>query len=304
MSAGTFRFGLSAVQVRSRGELRALAQRLEAGGWSTLLVPDHLGMLSSFAPLVTAAEATTSLRVGTLVINSDFFHPLRLAQEGATVDLLTEGRLELGLGAGWARDEYDLLGVAYDRPPVRAARLGEAVRAMKAAWSGSPAMPGVSEIAAAVPAPHQRPHPPLLIGGHGDATMSLAADEADIIGLTGLTWTGSSLAPTGGSLDALAERSAFVRQRAGERAESLEFNLLVQAVSIGDPLDTQVDRLAAAWGVPADAVRTSPLALVGSREEVIERLVAARERVGISYIVVFDATLDAMEPIVEELSGK
>jgi probable F420-dependent oxidoreductase len=162
-----------------------------------------------------------------MVINNDFFHPLRLAQEAATVDVLTDGRLELGLGSGWSRPEYDLLGVSYDRPRVRAARLADAVRTMKRAWSGEITMPGTAESLAAVPAPLQRPHPPLVIGGHGDAILTLAAAEADIVGLTGLTWTGSALAPTGASLESLTERTAFVRAEAKTRADALECNVLV-----------------------------------------------------------------------------
>ena len=110
-----FRFGLGAVALRSRAELRELAQKVEGGGWSTR--SDLITWVRvQFAQLVVAAEATDHLRVGTLVINNDFFHPLRLAQEAATVDVLTDGRLEFGLGSGWARPEYDLLGLSYDRP--------------------------------------------------------------------------------------------------------------------------------------------------------------------------------------------
>src|SRR5262249_41050439 len=162
-------------------------------------------------PLVLAADATEHLRVGTLVINNDFFHPLRLAQETATVDLLTDGRLELGLGTGWNRPEYELMGVGYDRPPIRTARLADALRIMKQAWAGDVTVDGRTSSEPAVPAPVQRPYPVLLIGGQGDATLTLAATEADIVGFTGLTWTGSALAPTGGSLKTLSERAAFVR---------------------------------------------------------------------------------------------
>jgi probable F420-dependent oxidoreductase len=298
-----FRFGLSAVALRSRAELVELARKLEGGGWSTLLVPDHLRSWSSFAPLLIAAEATDQLRVGTLVINNDFFHPVRLAQEAATVDVLTDGRLELGVGSGWARPEYDVLGLSYDRPRERAARLADAVRTMKRAWSGEITVSGVAEAVAAVPAPLQRPHPPLLIGGHGDAILALAAAEANIVGLTGLTWTGSSLAPTGASVESLAERTAFVRAQAASRVDSLEFNVLVQAVSIGEPLEDQIEQVAADLGASPEVVRTSPLALVGSQSEVVNKLLGIREQTGISYFVVFDSALDDMGPVVTRLAG-
>jgi probable F420-dependent oxidoreductase len=280
------RFGLGSVAFRSRPELRELAKRLEGGGWSTLLLPDHLGRASSFAPLLIAAEATDQLRVGTLVLNNDFFHPVRLAQEAATVDVMTGGRLELGVGSGWARAEYDVLGISYDRPRDRAARLAYAVRTMKRAWSGDITVPGNPDPVAAVPTPVQQPHPPLLIGGDGDAVLALAAAEADIIGSTGLTWTGSSLEPTGASLESLTERAAFVRAQAPTRADNLEFNVLVQAVSVGRPLDDQIDQVADDFGGPPELVRTSPLALVGSQSEVVNKLMAIREQTGISYFTV------------------
>ena len=212
-----FRFGVNTTGIESRAAWQERARRLEAEGWSTLLVPDHLGAVSTFAPLVSAAEVTTDLRVGSLVVNNDLFHPLRLAQEAATVDLLTAARLELGLGSGWNRPEYELLDLPYDRPAQRAGRLRDAVAAMKSAWAGEPRLPAEegAEGAPAVPAPLQTPHPPLLIGGHGDIILTLAAAEANIIGFTGLTWTGSSLAPTGASVEALAERVRFVRARPG-----------------------------------------------------------------------------------------
>jgi probable F420-dependent oxidoreductase len=249
------------------------------------------------------SEATDQLRVGTLVINNDFFHPVRLAQEAATVDMLTDGRLELGVGSGWARPEYDVLGLSYDRPRDRAARLADAVGTMKRAWSGEITVSGLTEAVTAVPAPVQRPHPPLLIGGHGDAVLALAAKEANIVGFTGLTWTGSSLAPTGASLESLTERTAFVRARAGSRADGLEFNVLVQAVSIGEPLEEQIDQVAGDLGVSPELVRTSPLALVGSHSEVVNKLLSIREQTGISYFVVFDSALDDMGPVVTRLAG-
>lgn len=298
-----FRFGLGSVAFRSRPELRELARKVEGGGWSTLLVPDHLGAASSFAPLLIAAEATDQLRVGTLVLNNDFFHPVRLAQEAATVDVLTEGRLEVGVGSGWARPEYDVLGLSYDRPRDRAARLADAVRTMKRAWSGDITVPGTSDRVAAVPTPLQQPHPPLLIGGHGDAILALAAAEANIVGFTGLTWTGSSMAPTGASLESLTERTAFVRALATTRADSLEFNVLVQAVSIGRPLDDQIEQVADNLGVPPEVVRASPLALVGSQSEIVNKLLAIREQTGISYFTVFDSAFADMGPIVASLAG-
>jgi probable F420-dependent oxidoreductase len=248
---------------------------------------------------------TSTLRVGNLVVNNDLFHPLRLAQEAATVDLLTDGRLELGLGSGWNEPEYHALSLSYDRPVQRAVRLGDALAVMKSAWAGRTLLPGApdGDGTRAVPEPAQRPHPPLLIGGHGDAILGLAAAEADIIGFTGLTWTGTALAPTGASVDALAERVAFVRDRAGVRFDGLELNVLTQVTSVGGDAEPIVARLASSLGVAANLVRDSPLTLLGSVPQVVEKLIAIRERLGISYVVIFDSAIDDMTPVVAQLAG-
>lgn len=300
-----FRFGVNTTSIDSRTAWQDRARRLEGEGWSTLLVPDHLGAASTFAPLVSAADVTAELRVGSLVINNDLFHPLRLAQEAATVDLLTDGRLELGLGSGWNQPEYDLLDVAYDRPARRAERLRQGVRTMKAAWAGESRLAAGegAEGARVVLEVVQRPHIPLLIGGHGDKILTVAATQADIIGFTGLTWTGSSLAPTGASIDALAERVRFVRDQAGERFDDLEMNILTQVTSIGGDAQSTVMEVASTLGAEPDLVRTTPLTLIGSVTEVVDKLVATREQLGISYVVVFDTAIDEMSPVVAQLAG-
>lgn len=239
------------------------------------------------------------------MINNDLFHPLRLAQEAATVDLLTDGLLELGLGSGWNQPEYELLDVAYDRPAQRAARLRQAVVTVKSAWAGEARLPAAdgAEGTRAVPDVVQRPQIPLLIGGHGDEILTLAATEADIVGFTGLTWTGSTLAPTGASVDALAERVRLVRDRAGDRFDDLELKILTQVVSIGGDTQSTVTELAVTLGAEPDLVRTTPLTLIGSVPEVVDKLVATLEQVGISYVVVFDKAIDEMAPVVAQLAG-
>jgi probable F420-dependent oxidoreductase len=302
--ARPFRFGVNTTSIASRKAWQERARRLEAEGWSTVLVPDHLGGVSTFAPLVSAADVTTELRVGSLVVNNDFFHPLRLAQEAATVDLLTDGRLELGLGSGWHQPEYQLMGIPYERPRQRAARLRRAVLIMKAAWAGEPSLPAEDFPEGwAVPPPFQSPHPPILIGGHSDQVLALAATEADIVGLTGLTWTGSALAPTGATVDALAERVGFVREQAGSRFDELEINVLTQVTSIGGDADSVTLALASDFAVEPDVVRRSPLTLIGSVDETVDKLVANRERLGISYVAVFDGAIDDMKPVVARLAG-
>jgi probable F420-dependent oxidoreductase len=304
MTVRPFRFGLSSpAPPRPPSAWHDHARRVEDLGFSTLLVPDHLGIASTFAPLVSAADATTDLRVGTLVLNGDFFHPLRLAQEAATVDHLTGGRLELGLGSGWARPEYDLLGVRFDPAPERAARLANALAVMKRGWAGEPTLEQPDGAVPAVPSPMQRPYPPLLIGGHGDTLLRLAAAEADIVGFTGLTGKGGGLAPTGVAMAAIEERVSFVRGIAGPRFEQLELSLLVQkAIATDDRAGTLAD-LAGRWQVPEKVLAESPFVFLGSTEHIAEKLLSVRERLGISYFAVFEPDLDAITPVVARLSG-
>jgi probable F420-dependent oxidoreductase len=281
---------------------RDLARKVEDLGFSTLLAADHLAVASPFAPLVVAAGATTDLRVGTLVVNNDFHRPLRLAQEAATVDRLVDGRLELGLGSGWNKPEYDMLGVDYDPPAQRAQRLHDAVRTMKQAWAGETRIGTGERSRPVVVPPAQQPHPPIQVGGHGDAILTVAAAEADIVGFTGVTWRRDRLVPTGVSAEVIEARVSFVRSAAGDRAGQLELSALVQRVETTGGRDV-LDELAAS-GLDPRAVDDSPFFLVGPPAQLTEKLLALRERLGISYWVVFQPALDAVAPVVAELAGK
>lgn len=298
-----FRFGASVHTVASRGQLHELARRAEGAGFSTLCVADHLGLAATFPTIVSAADATSTLRFGTLVVNNDFHMPLRLAQEAATTDVLTDGRLELGLGSGWSKPEYDLLGVGYDRPSVRAARLAEAIPVMKKAWAGEPLFSiGEHELTAVQP-PLQKPHPPILIGGNSDAVLRLAATEADAVGFTGLRWRKGRLDPSGIGIDAIEERVAFVRQEAGDRFAELELNALSQVTQVTDDPDEALRPISERFGVDPAIAAASPFTLVGPVPALIDKLVAIRQRLGLSYWIVFEDALDAITPVVEALSG-
>jgi probable F420-dependent oxidoreductase len=307
-----FRFGVTsggAADLASGTAWRSLARKVEGLGYSTLLAPDHLGMPSALAPLVVAAEATIDLRVGTLVLNTEFFNPVRLAQETATIDLLTEGRLELGLGSGWSRPEYDVLGMAYQSGATRADRLGTAIRTMKSAWSGELTIshPGVrpdrDQAKPAVPAPVQAPHPPILVGGHGDTILRMAAREADIVGITGLTWSDGRMKASGIGRATVAERAAFLREAAGDRAASIELNVLVLHTELGPSTVTDPAALSVQFGIDSDQVGDSPMLLVGSVSEVEDKLLAIRESIGISYYVLFESAAEAFAPVVARLAG-
>src|SRR5437867_2123293 len=185
-----FRFGVILRSAASRADWAEKARKVEALGYAVLTVPDHLANLVAPMPaLASAAEATTRLRIGTMVLNNDFRHPVLVAREAATLDLLSDGRLELGLGAGHMRSEYEEAGLRFDPGRVRVERLAESVRIVKALLDGKPTtLEGDHYRVSAhrvFPRPVQRPRPPILIGGHGRRLLSLAAREAEIVGFVG-----------------------------------------------------------------------------------------------------------------------
>lgn len=298
-----FRFGLLAPRLTSRQDLQDFARGAEGDGWSTLLMADHLGLAASLPPLVSAADVTSTLRLGTLVLNNDFHRPVSLAQEIATVDRLTDGRLEIGLGSGWSKPEYEILDIAYDKPIVRARRLIDAWGVMTKAWEGQPTLSfGGGEIPAS-PAPAQRPHPPLLIGGHGDTILRFAAQEADIVGFTGSTWAKGAMRQTGASLEAVAERVAFVREAAGDRFEQIQLNVQISTVAVDGDVEAGLAEAAARQETTPEVIRDSPLHLIGSRSAVIEKLQRLREQLGLSYFACFAWQREAMTSVVGELAG-
>jgi probable F420-dependent oxidoreductase len=305
-----FRFGVQLSRTASGREWRELARRIEGLGYSTLFVPDHFD--DQFGPLVAltaAAEATTTLRVGSLVFGNDYRHPLVLAKEIATLDLLSEGRVEFGLGAGWMTADYEAAGFEIDPPSVRIDRMAESLAVMKALWStGTCTFAGKYyriEGATGAPRPHRSPHPLLTIGGGGRRVLGLAAREADIVGVN------PSLAPGVVGREVLAgttpaeydRRLEWVRRAAGARFEHLELQCLTFVVQIVPDRAKAVARLAAALSVPEAHVAGTPIALIGTTDEIAETLRGRRERFGFSYIVVHEAEMEAFAPVVTELTG-
>lgn len=290
----------------SPAELHEFARGIEAEGFSTLLSPDHLGRPAALVSLVSAAAVTTTLRVGTMVLNNDFHHSVQLAQEVATVDALTAGRFDLGMGSGWMKPEYDILGIDYDRPIVRARHLRDAWEVMKQAWAGEPTFAFGGSVVPAAPAPAQQPRPPLLVGGRGDAILRFAAAEADIVGITAQTWNGTAMKMdnTGLSLEAYVERVDFVRKHAEARFDHIELNLPVSGVYIGNDVEKQVAEVAVAQSSTPEVVRESPLFLIGSKSAVVDKLQRVREELGFSYVSTMGQYREALIPIVAELAGR
>jgi len=306
-----FRFGVNVWRASSRTAWMDKARKLEALGYAVLTMPDHLE--DFFAPLpalVSAAEATTRLRIGTNVLNNDFRHPVFVAREAATVDVLTDGRFQLGLGAGFMQAEYNQVGIRFESGGRRVERLAEAVRIMKGLFTGQ-SITFVGQHYHVTrhqlqPMPIQRPHPPLLIGGNGPRLLTLAAQEADIVGLTGITFRPGGAAPelSGWTVAGLEERLQRIRTAAGERYDRLELNALVQRVEVTDYRHIAAEEMANRWSQlsPAEILQT-PYVLIGTVDQIVEDLQMRRERWGISYYVIFERDMDAFAPVVARLAG-
>lgn len=304
-----FRFGVQAVNAVTRDDWVAKAVRAEGLGYATFVMPDHLGaQLAPVPALMAAAEATVSLRVGAFVFDNDFRHPVVLAKEVATLDLLSEGRVEFGIGAGWLHAECEAAGMAFDPAGVRISRMEEALQVIKGLWGERPFSFAGEHYTVAVldgmPKPVQRPHPPILIGGGGRRLLSIAAREADIVGLNPQARPDGTLDWTTTSAEAVTERVGWLREAAGERLWSgLELNLTVTVAATTDR-QSAAQQIAERWSVTSEHVLESPFALVGEPDRIAEQLQERRERFGISYITVGEHGMDALAPVVARLAGK
>jgi probable F420-dependent oxidoreductase len=309
-----FRFGVNVWRAESRAEWVAKARKIEDLGYAVLTVADHLTDL--FAPMpavLSAAEATKHLRVGTNVLNNDLRHPVLVAREAATVDLLTDGRLQLGLGAGSIKSEYDQAGLNFDRGRTRVERLAEAVTIIKGLLMGEQVTLAGRHYRVAghtiAPLPVQRPHPPILIGGNGPRLLTLAAREADIVGFSGITFRqGGAIPPdlSGWRASSVDERVRLVREVAGaERHAKLELSALVQRVVVTPDRRRAAGELTSRWTeLTPDEILQSPYVLIGTVDQMVEDLLARRERWGISYYAIFEPYLEAFAPVVARLAGQ
>lgn len=306
-----FRFGVNVRTAGSAAEWADKARKIERLGYSVLLVPDHLAeLLAPFPALAAAASATTRLRVGTAVLNNDFRHPVLLAREAATLDVLSDGRLELGLGAGHMQSEYEQAGLAFDPGATRVERLAEAVVIVKRLLEGEPVTFAGRHYRvgghAIHPRPVQRPRPPVFIGGNAPRLLAVAAREADIVGLTGIAFRLGGREPDVADFRAAAvdERVHLVRETAGGR--SLELNALVQRVIVTDDRRKAAEELATGrWArLTPEEILASPYVLVGTADQMVDDLRARRERWGISYVMTHEPYMDTLAPVVARLAGR
>ena len=304
-----FRFGVQVSQCNSGAGWRDKARKLEDLGYSTLFMPDHFGEeLAPLPAIAMAAAHTTTLRIGSLVYDNDYKHPAILAKESATIDLLSDGRLEFGIGAGWMKTDYDSLGLPYDPPAVRVDRFEEALHIIKQCWTGEKFTYAGEHYRvtdyASYPKPVQSP-PPLLIGGGGKRVLSIAARQADIVGINPNLRAGEI--GRDASLDSLPEQTdkkiGWVRDAAGDRIDDIEIQMRFFITSVREDRMAMAEALAPMFGVPPEAALESSAVCVGTENEIIEQLQQRRENWGLSYVVVGDDNVDEFAPIVAKLAG-
>lgn len=308
-----FRFGqLVMAPATSRAEWVARARAAEGEGYATFQVSDHFDR-SPAAPLIVlaaVAQATSTIRLGTLVLANDFRHPAVLAKELATLDVICDGRLEIGLGAGWMPADYAVSGIAFDAPGRRVSRLAETVDILRATLAGGDPVTLVGDHYAvdglrSVPSPLQRPRPPLLIGGGRRRVLSLAGRQADVVsvnmdvgeGRLGPRATRSAFA------DATEEKLGWVHAAAGARRP--ELHLIAYWAQLTDrPEEVAARRIAAQQLdlTPAELL-ASPHCLIGSRSQLTDRLQELRGRWGFSYVTVYDHDARAFTPLIADLAG-
>jgi probable F420-dependent oxidoreductase len=305
-----FRFGVQVSKETSAKGWAELARRTEAAGYEVLTMPDHFtDQLAPVPALMAAASATTTLRVGALVFDNDYKHPVVLAKELATIDLLSDGRLDIGLGAGWMISDYEEAGMPYDSPKVRIDRFIEGVAVIRGAMAEGPFSFSGDHYTITnyngQPKPVQA-RPPLLIGGGGKRVLTYAAREADIIGING-TLTAGVVGPEALSTmtaESVDEKVAIVAAAGAHRINDIEMNIRTFFVKVTNDRKATVDGISSMFGVDADMIDASPFALIGSVEECIEQLLERRERWGFSYTIVGAENIDECAPIVAALRGK
>ena len=305
-----FRFGAQVADVKPGKAWAELARKLEDGGYSTLFVPDHFDDQVAPLPAMTwAAAATSGLRVGSLVFDNDFKHPVVLAKEAATLDLLSDGRLELGIGAGWMHTDYETSGIPFERAGVRIDRLQEAVTVIKGLLGGQPfSFEGTHykiKDLTGTPKPVQQPRPPILIGAGAKRMLRFAAREADIVSVNFDMSPGAINADvvTTGTANLTAQKVDLIRDAAGDRFDDIELSVTVFMAALHENRDQLAEMVAGSFGQPQELVLESPHFCTGTETQIVEQLQERREKYGFSYVVFSGGSYEAMLPVVGKLAG-
>jgi len=319
-----FRFAVQSFNAESAAHWKDRARAAEDLGYAALHLADHLlgpgpalaktnhppQNLAAVPAIATAAAVTERLKVGCRVFCVDYRPAVMLIKEAMTLDLLSDGRLEFGIGAGWLAEEYRAMGYRLDSPGRRIERLGRVVAAYRAFASGAPLEIANDDIEwhgfAGLPQPVQRPHPPLLIGGGAPRILRLAGREADIVSLNFNNASGV-IGPVGvrsSIADETDRKIGWIRDGAGARFADVELEVGAYFTTVTDNPAPVVGQFAAAFGIDEAEMREHPHALIGSVDSIAEMLEARRERYGISYVTVPDAAMHAFAPVVARLAGK
>jgi len=309
-AAKPFRFGVQEHGAHSAKAWRDRARLVESLGYQLFYLPDHFGeQLAPIAALMSAADATTKLRVGSLVFDNDYRHPVVLAKEVATMDLLSEGRFDFGLGAGWLAQDYEQSGMPYDSPGVRIERMEEGLKIIKGLLAGgSFSFTGkhyrITELEG-YPLPVQKPHPPILIGGGGRRMLTLAAREADIVNVNFDLREGrvSRRVAQSGFAAATAEKLEWIKEAAGDRFEHIELGAWVFMANVTEGREAIAAAIGTGFGAESRDILDMPHFLIGTVDELVDDLRTRRERYGFSFVVVPGDAAEAFAPVVERLSG-
>ena len=305
-----FRFGVQLSNSSTAQGWRDMAVKLEDMGYSTLYIPDHFD--DQFGPLVActvAAEATTTLNVGTLVLDNDYRHPVVLAKEIATLDVMSEGRFEFGIGAGWMRTDYESSGIDYDEPGIRVNRLEEGLEIFRQLFhDGTATFQGdhynVTN-AVQTPMPVTPGGPPLVLGGGAKRVLTLAGRVADIVSVVPSLRAGV----VGPEVAALAvpskydERASWIEAGSSNREIKPERQVWTTFAAVTENTTEIIEQFSALFGISTDDVAQTPIGVVGSVNSIVEQLTERRERWGFSYIVIHEAEIDAFGPVVAALNG-
>lgn len=304
----SFRFSVMVSNATSAEAWRAKARRVEELGYSALLVVDHLGdQLAPVPALMAAFDATTRLRAGSFVFSNDYRNPVMLAKEIATLDHLSGGRVELGIGAGWLTRDYEILGIPYDPPAKRVDRLIEAVGLIDRLFTE----PSVDSAGAwypvrgatLFPKPVQRPRPPLMIGGGGPRMLRFAARHADIVALAPQVNADGQPHVAHLTTAATADKIEIVRAAAGSRFDALVLNVIVFDAAIDGEARSLLDGIASRLKASVATIVDSPYFLYGSLDRLRRELLQRRERLGVSYYAIPEKVMEPFAPLARELAA-
>jgi probable F420-dependent oxidoreductase len=315
--ARPFRFGMQAARVNEPAEWLALARFAEDSGYSSLMIPDHLGRLSTFPALMAAASATERIKLSTYVLNQDWRPPAILAQEAASVQLLTGGRLELGIGAGWAKHEYAQAGIQYDGARTRVERFGEYLHVVKGILNAQAPFSFSGrffQIDGFQPQPGYATPPPILVGGGSPRILGISGQLADIISISTRASADGRVDMPNIRLAAVENKLRFICEAAEDRFDDIELNMTVRDVRVTDDRRAAACALLDEWSrsrmlayvedVTVDDILSSPHEAIGTVQQIVEQFEVARERWGIAYLEVSSTDHEAIAPIMAALAGR